>query len=300
HQLGSVFPARGAWSENSPGQRYAATLPRHVEDAAARAAGLVTPVGVRSAQAALGIGYNRRVATPNGVQHCWNPQEQAELRPGPAADVTCTVLSLEQTVGRRRYLLWSVGAHPTVLGKTSRLVSADYPGLACHAIQQDDSDTRAMFLLGAAGDVHPWIATQEDPAGAHRVAETAASFVTLLSHALRPGAGPAAETLQITTRTVTIGKGELDLAAWNIGGTLLLASPTELFSELSTELRRHVGRPMICVTCANGWTGYWPTREAFEQGSYEIDAARHWGRNPGDSEKLVDELVDLAGEVSGS
>jgi hypothetical protein len=293
--LGAVFEEAGGRPAESPPRRYTEWMEDLTVQAAVRAAGLMTPVRARTIQAPLGLAYNRRVPTDDGqVAHCWNPREQTHLRPSPAADPTCTVLGLEQPSGGRRILLFNAAAHPTVLGKTSRVVSADWPGAACRAIEQALPGSDAMFLLGACGDLHPWIATQDEPAGVQRVGVAAGSFVTLLSDALRDGD----ETLTIARRDISVADQDVPLAGWRIGGMLLLASPTEMFSALSAELRTRVDRPMMCVTCAGGWTGYWPSAEAFEQGSYEVDAARAHGRSADDSAALVDALTELAGELT--
>ncbi len=293
--LGAVFDGKAAGKPDSPGRRYTASMEGRAVESAVRAAGLMTPVRASTIQAPLGIAYNRRVPTSDGgVAHCWNPREQTHLRPGPAADPTCTVLALEQPSAGRRILLLNAAAHPTVLGKTSRVVSADWPGAACRAIEDALPGSDAMFLLGASGDLHPWIATQDDPAGVQSVGSAAGHFAAMLSHALRDGD----ETLSIVARTVPLGGRDVPLAGWRIGGLLLLASPTEMFNALSGDLRSRVDRPMMCVTCAGGWTGYWPTARAFEKGSYEVDAARAQGRSADDSAALVDALTQLASELT--
>jgi hypothetical protein len=294
--LGAVFEGNSADNADSPGRRYTAEMLTRAVDAASRAAGLMTPVAARYAHAPLGIAYTRRVPTGDGsVEHCWNPREQTHLHPGPAPDPTCTVLAFEQPSGGRRTVLFNAAAHPTVLGKTSRLVSADWPGAACRTIEQTLPHSDALFLPGASGDLHPWIATQNDPAGVDIVGQAAARFVALLAHALRD----AGDTLRFVSRTETIGGREVPLAGWRIGDVLLLASPTEMFSGLSGALRGRVGNPVINITCAGGWTGYWPTAEAFEQGSYEVDAARAHGRSADDSASLIDALAAMAAELRG-
>jgi hypothetical protein len=293
YHAGAVLPESGSWSLDTPGQRYAATLPGKLRQAAAQAAGLVRPVAVRVREAPLGIAYCRRVQTEKGLRHCWNPQEQADLDPPPAPDPTCTVVVLEQVGGPRRYAIWGIGAHPVVLGKTSRVVSADFPGLACRLIEQELAGCRAVFLPGAFGNAHPWIATQEDPANLHPVASAAASFVVLLSHATRAGG----EDLRIATRTLTVGKAQLDLALWRLGPAWVAAAPVELFGQLALDLRRRLRGEVLLATNSNGWTGYWPTRDEFSRGAYEIDSARRWGRQPGDAERLVEQWASLAEEL---
>lgn len=54
--------------------------------------------------------------------------------------------------------------------------------------------------------------------------------------------------------------------------------------------------PPLLATVSNGWTGYWPTRAAFDDGGYEINAS--WACKPGDGEWLIDELVGLAESIT--
>ena len=262
-------------------------LQQRVVAAVAQAAGLTYPVTVTAQQAPLGAGYNRRVVTKDGIRHCWNPQEFPDLNPGPNPDPTCAVVVLRQTNGPRQFVLWNFGAHPVVLGKTSRVISADWPGRACQLIDESGPGTHSLFLLGACGDVHPWIATQEDPAQIEPVARAAAGMVTLLALAGR--SGPAATTLQITTQP---WRG-LDLAAWNLAGVPVVAAPVELFAGLAADLRAQCPGPLVLATNTNGWTGYWPTRAAFAEGGYEVTGARAMGRRAGDGEALIARLAKL-------
>jgi hypothetical protein len=232
------------------------------------------------------------VVNAERVEHCWNPQESPWLDPSDAIDPTCAVLCLERVVGNGRIVLFSVGAHPVVLGKTSRVVSADWPGRTCTLLGEMVPGARAMFLQGASGDAHPWIATQEDPAQIEPVARTAASMVALLTQAVRPL--DAAAGLQAATMTWSCGRDELDLAIWRIGPVYLVAAPVELFGAPALELRRRLGAPVLLATVSNGWTGYWPTVEACGQGGYEVQAAQDMGRNPQDTDTLISHLVDLA------
>jgi hypothetical protein len=286
------------WTE--PGRRYFAFLRERVASAAAMAGGKLVPVRLEVQQAPFGIGYNRRIVSNDGasVRHCWNPQEWGEHDTPlePAADTTCTVAVLRQVNGPRQYVLWNVGAHALALGKTSNVVSADWPGAACRMIEQMLPGAQAMFLFGACGDVHSWISTQEDPVYITPVATACAGFVATLAHATR-GAMGEGDLLAVASRTVRFGKGDADLAAWRLGRLRLVAAPVELFAGLSAMLRERVDGPLLVVTEANGRTGYWPTREAFGQGGYEVDIARHYGLEPGDGEKLMDELAALVASL---
>lgn len=273
------------WSEH---------LERALLDAAARAAGLTYPVSIGAREAPFGMAYNRRVPVSAGkVRHCWNPQEYPDLDPAGAVDPSCVVAVLRQTNGPRRYVVLNAGAHGVALGKTSRVVSADWPGAACRLLDADHPHTHSLFLAGACGDSQPWIATQEDPAMMERVGRAAASFAALLAEATAPAAGDT-DRLVTAARTVTIGGERIDLTAWRLGRLTVIALPVELFGSLGAALRRRIGGPVLLATCANGWHGYWPDRAAFREGGYEVRGAQHGGRKPGDGEALVKAAVRLA------
>jgi len=149
-----------------------------------------------------------------------------------------------------------------------------------------------MFLLGGAGNIHPWIATQDDPKAVETVARGAASFVSLLAQGMAPAPDSDWRT---AAATLKIGAYELDVSVWRIGPVWFVAAPVELFAELSAGLRQRLKGPVLLATMANGWCGYFPTRAAFAEGGYEVDGqVKSKSLAPGDSEHLVDELVKLA------
>jgi len=267
-----------------------------VEKAAVMAAGKMYPVSVAAQESPFGIGYDRRVINSEGdLEHCWHPQEQDHLHPQTPADVTCTVLHLRQTNGPRSFVLWSVGAHNLVLGKTSNRVSADFAGMANHLLEDLLPGAFPAFCFGACGDVHPWIATQAEPEYIRPIATACAGFVASLAHAVKPL--PHDQLLRTAEKTVTFGKVELDLVAWNLCGLRIACAPVEMFTGLSAMLREKLGRPLFLVTEANGRSGYWPTAAAFDQGGYEVDIAQGYGLEKGDGERLVDELAALVGQL---
>ncbi len=275
---------------------YAALLRDRLLDASARALGLLVPCSLAAAEAPLGIGYNRRVPTPTGVRLCWNPAEFPDLNPGPAPDPTCTLLGFRPLKGgAQNHLLFSAGVHPVVLGKTSRVVSADWPGAACRVTEDLLPGTTVQFAQGASGEVHPWIATQHNPEGVNVVGRAAAGSLALLAEGLHPR--PAGSPMIVRTRKLRVARGGVvELTVWRIGDVPIVALPVELFASLSAGLRRDIGAPLFLATLANGWECYWPDRAAFDEGAYEVDAARAWGRKPGDGERLIEAVRYLIRE----
>lgn len=293
-ELQPIMPHINGSNPDQARQAYTATLAQAVVTTASKARGLVVPVMVSVYQAPLGLGYNRRVPDGHGgVQQCWNPEEYPRLQPNGPTDPSLSAVVFRQLGGHRQWVLWSHGTHPVVLGKTSTVVSADWPGAANAYLAE--RGISGHFVLGACGDVHPWIATQDDPHGVAVVGEAAGTMLHLLS---RSGGTPQAHAgLQIATHSVPLGGREVDLAVWHLAGLTIAASPTELFAELALDLRQRCPGPLMVATNCNGWSGYWPTRHAFNEGGYEIKAAHAMGRQAGDSEALVDHLAAMIERV---
>jgi hypothetical protein len=274
---------------------YARLLRERLLEVCVLALGLRVPCTVGVAEGPLGLGYNRRVRTPQGVRLCWNPTEFPELEPGPSPDPTCTVLGFRALKGDANHLLFSAGYHPVVLGKTSRVVSADWPGAACRIAGELLPGTTIQFAQGASGEVHPWIATQADPEAVTAVGRASAATVALMAAALHSSGEPDGG-IAVRARRIRFGRTATEVAVWRIGGVPLVALPVELFASLSARLRREIGGPLFLATLANGWECYWPDRAAFDEGAYEVDAARAWGRKPGDGERLIEAVQALLRE----
>jgi hypothetical protein len=86
YDLGSVLPHTSEWPDSKPGQQYTLQMVETLRRTAVRAAAYTVPMALQVREAALGLGYCRRVDTPYGLQQCWGPAEQDELNPSPQAD----------------------------------------------------------------------------------------------------------------------------------------------------------------------------------------------------------------------
>jgi hypothetical protein len=78
---------------------------------------------------------------------------------------------------------------------------------------------------------------------------------------------------------------------------VILAISGELFSRFAAMLRQRVSKPLFVVGYANAVFGYIPTREAYEEGGYEVDQAHFFYNSfrpkAGSLEMLVDRAADL-------
>lgn len=287
HTHSGPYPWEPGWQNTEPvpdhlhtasAQDYAAFLEKSLVTLAAEAstAMLATSCALRSS--VLGIGYTRRVRCEgNRIGMAWNLRDWDGPEPTPAGDPSLQVLVLRRD-GGPDVILWNTAAHPVVLGKSSNVVSADWPGAARSAIESSRKNTRAMFLHGAGGDTHPWLATGDDPADLAVVAAPAAASVLLLSTAL-----PPSEALP----SLAMAEGPR-CTALRIGPARLLASPCELFGATGAAMRNSFP-DLLLATTANGWTGYCPPPEIFPEGGYEINAALTAGNTPQKCAELIAE-----------
>lgn len=293
HSHSSPWLVRGRNASRPADRKYCRFTEDTIVETALRASALTCPASMFFRETSLGLGYNRRVRKNNATLNCWGPQEYPERQPGPMPDPACSMLMFRQTSGARCSIAWSLGVHPVVLGKTSNVISADYPGLANTQVEQLLPDAKSMFVLGAAGNIHPWIATQEDPGAVETVARAASSMIALLAKA---GAPLLPSPLRAASRSVKLIKTSVDVVAWQIGPVRIVALPVEFFGELGAHMRDETRHPLFLATNSNGWLGYLPTREAFTEGGYEVEGAKRLFR-PGDGEKLAVAAATLANEL---
>lgn len=95
----------------------------------------------RPALAAIGVG------TVHGIG--------ANRRPhGGPLDDRVTVARFDDTDGRPIATLVNYGCHPTTLGPNNYLYTADYPGVACRALDEAIGGV-TLFTTGPQGDVNP-------------------------------------------------------------------------------------------------------------------------------------------------
>ncbi|MCH8474381.1 MAG: hypothetical protein LAT55_04040 [Opitutales bacterium] len=258
--------------------------------AAHRALGLLIPVRVRYQQALTGLGYQRRVPQKPGQAPalCWNQEEFPHLSPPPSPDPWISVLLLEPLGGHEPFVLWGTGIHPVTLGKTSRLLSPDWPGATNRVLAGLLGTNRIAFFQGASGEVHPWLATGAENKDLSLMAEAMAAQIRLLVRTARPWPEKKQSLWALAEGTLPLPEGRsLPLTLLRLGPFAAPVLPLELFASLAQSWRKSWAAPLLPITLANGWQAYWPDQQAFEEGGYEVEVARRYGRKSGDGEKLV-------------
>jgi len=94
------------------------------------------------------------------------------------------------------------------------------------------------------------------------------------------------------------GQIELEIMGIRIGEFAMIALPCEPFTQVGLEIKRASPFSLTAVAGdANGYEGYLPTPEAFEEGGYEVQLARSSKLEPGAAEKVVAEAREVLAEL---
>jgi hypothetical protein len=161
---------------------YRETLPHHIAGVVAAAGAALRPVTLAAGRGSVRVGINRRE---------WRPGTEAPAPTGPPPAPAARPLGGRIVLGQNpegtldsEVLVWRFDAadgpdvdpgapsgwvrrapdpvavvfnyacHPVSLGGQMRLISADFPGVACKVVERLVGGT-ALFLQGACGNVNP-------------------------------------------------------------------------------------------------------------------------------------------------
>ncbi|HUR59413.1 MAG TPA: neutral/alkaline non-lysosomal ceramidase N-terminal domain-containing protein [Opitutaceae bacterium] len=227
---------------------------------------------------------NRRARDADGkISLGFNPDGPVDRQIG--------LIRLERPDGTPLGLIANYAMHGTVLGPTMLQISGDGPGVVS-AYVEEKLGAPMLYVNGAAGNLAP-IYTVQELSKSH-----IGEFRVLLGDKIIEGnrsLGAAnagvkltlGETWIETPRREGLGWSE-DLRAYGaksaagvelvripvrflrINDTVLWASPVELFCEIVLRIRAESPfRHNFFFGYANGWLGYLPTAQAFQDGGYE-------------------------------
>lgn len=210
--------------------------------------------------------------------------------------------------------LVNFSAHPTSLGAWNRQLSADYPGVLMHDIEQRLPGTTAFFFAGSVGDQAP----VKQGTGFER-AEWIGAELARQALALVPKASPQPpsrlaalqERMPLPTARVRLGM-HLPLPRWlgqslvdddatltviRVGGVVFFGAPCDLSAELGQRLKqaaRAKGLEPMVIGFANDYIGYCMPSSVYQAGAYESLMAFN---GPDTGELLVQRLIQMLDEV---
>lgn len=279
-----------------------------VADAVVEAHMRRVPAALSVARAPVALNHNRRAAGPDGL--CRHLSEhQPGVTTGPV-DPDLTVLRVDDARGEPLAVAFHYTAHALTLGPGNTRFSADYPGAARAIIEQALPGATALFLNGAAGNVHPRECMRPDRAATEAiggalgraVVDLAATEMTALAD---PSPAAAGRLLSFANRMDASLEVPVEVSCVALGPLVLGVVPGEYFVEFQLRFRERVGaRYATLIGYANGWPGYIPTRESYAEGGYGVaaysgdpPALSRTCLPPGAGEEILEALLELAAEV---
>lgn len=218
------------------------------------------------------------------------------------------IIRVERLDHRPLALVGIFAAHPTCLGPENVLVSADFPGYFCQALERKlGSGATALFLNGAEADVAPSSPSGSSGFAAAReigeaLAEAAASSRPLqrAPGRTRLGSVEFRVALPRTVRSLFTTRSALVQAAV-IGNVMMLCVPGEITQACASRVAREARalgiRQPVVVGLANDYIGYVLTREQFMRGGYEAKMSFH---GPELAEVLQGALISSAMTLSSA
>lgn len=254
----------------------------------------------QEAEIGFGSGYailnvNRRVRMANGsVQMLFKPPTltaDPDLPPNGPTDHELGIMAFRGGDGRLLGILANYSAHVICAAKTSHLgtVSADFPGELVGFLQSQ-TGAFAIHTNGACGNVHP-IGFSEGFDRAKKTGEELGRTVLGVLPGIhfercsRLRARMESLDLPYNREFMETGKGRLKrrgdrslsvLQVMAINDTAFVNVPCELFVEIGLAIKRKSPfKRTFIVSNSNDYLSYVPTREAFAEGGYEPNLARH-------------------------
>jgi hypothetical protein len=188
-------------------------------------------------------------------------------------------------------------------------ISGDAPGAVTAYLEQKLGGT-VLWVQGAAGNLSPIYHGYPDP----RSGPLPFFDVLVGDHVLEAlqRLGPATDTVTMSTAASTINTPRKDALGWpdelsayagseagrpmvklpvrflRINDTFVWSLPVEMFCEIALNVRNHSPFPhTFYFGYTNGWFGYLPTAQAFQEGGYEPTTSPFTGQAEADVNRAV-------------
>jgi neutral ceramidase len=241
------------------------------------------------ARVAVGTGVafanmNRRAKDVDG-------QISLGLNPDGPMDRQIGLLRVERPDGTPVAIIANYAMHGTVMSGANLEISGDGPGVAA-AYVESKVGVPVLFVNGAAGNLAPIYSVYANASSGHlsqfqvllgdrilaglKRLGTATSSVSLSSSEktietpMRAGLDWPAEMNAYAQLSPGPSRVKLPVRFIRINDAMIWSAPVEMFCEIATAVRdRSPFTNTFFFGYTNGWMGYLPTREAFEEGGYE-------------------------------
>ncbi len=289
---------------NSPDAPFIPEMNARIAAAVVEAHSDLGPVEVAFGTRQVEMNHNRRVLDAAG--HAMTVVEYERDVTTGAVDPELAVLEFVAATGEVKAVLFRYTAHALTVGPGNLLYTADYPGRAAAEIEAVFPGCTALFLNGAAGNVHPRECMRRDftamEAVGRALGRAVVDTVGDASVLPEPRLRFARDALTFRNRVDPRLRVEVELSCVALGSVVLGFVPGEVFVEFQLQFRRAiVPAHGIFVGYASGWPGYIPTPAAYAEGGYGVDLCTtdpaEYSRTalpPGAGEIIIESLAALA------
>lgn len=271
------------------------------------------------APARLGVDWGFSQANINRRAIDIDGKASLGLNPDGEVDRRIGLIRIDKEDGTPLVLLANYPMHGTVLGPSNLKISGDAPGIVSEYVEQKIG-VPMLFINGAAGDLAPIYSVYPNPQEGHlgqfrvllgdKILEANKKIVStteevrlnsgelIIETPRKAGLGWSSDLRKYTnTTSAGINMVRLPIRFLKINEEVAIwSSPTELFCEVSNEIRSRSPFPYtFYFGYTNGWLGYLPTVSAWEHGGYETTVSPF---TPSFAEDLKESVVGyLQGEL---
>lgn len=287
----------------TPNDKDVLNIENSIIDAAVRAWKDMTPVQLKIGTKPIYLNHNRRKR--DGQGRMVMSHEYAGDNPAGPVDPELTTLAFITPEGTVKSVVFHYTAHALTLGNKNKRFSSDYPGYAERIIEKNLPGSLALFLNGAAGNIHPRQCMRSDTSALEAIG-TALGQATLESLASARlvddcALALASERLSFTNRIDPSLSVPVEITVLRIGSFLMGFVPGEFFVEFQMKFKDQIKPVTGTLTgYANGWPGYVPVATAYAEGGYGVDACStdppEYSRTAlpsGAGEQILNRLLEL-------
>jgi neutral ceramidase len=256
----------------------------------------------------------------------WGYDNEARKAAGetPALNPILSVLRVDSDDGKCRALLVHFAAHPTILGASNMLVSAEWPGVMQQTLEAAFPGAVALYCNGAEGDQSPVGAqgadqfsrvkdfgtrlagraqavaqgiqtTPDQPIGIVRITPDLPPIV------FSPGAskGPYKAFEPLAQEALP---RQAEIQVLRIGNTAMAGLPGEPICEVGVDTQKQLAaagfRNVLTIGLANDYLGYIVNAKEYPHAGYEVDQRSYYG--PGLGAWLASKAGEAALQLAAS
>ena len=270
-------------SDHEWDREYTATVTRALAGAVRSARETLEPARIAFGSGTSMANINRRAKDVDG-------KVSLGLNPDGPADRTFNLIRINRPDGGLIALVANYAMHGTVMNGQNLKISGDAPGTVTAYLEEKLGGT-VLYINGAAGNIAPIYSVYPDPSSGHLSQFNVLLGDRILAAVASIGPGTGAVTMRPGDKTIETPRRDglawpdelgayatagdrprvrLPLRFLAINDTVIWSAPVELFCEIAMKVRdRSPFARTFYFGYTNGWFGYLPTAQAFEEGGYE-------------------------------